>query len=233
MHIETMANLTPELIHIALFGINDEEARQRFLDHFGDRVIQFEITMATVYESWLNFDKTFTKDRDSTTVVGTLFAVMARLVLSMKLLMTGHITLAGAAQRQALEAIALAFLFSKHGLPYLREAWDGRFSVNKAIDKLYKHRDKLNLEKEALEIMKKNRDHDHKLSHATILATNDIMNFGGAGIYLGASFDEAKLPFYEKEVISNVGLADILINVIPGVTRQMREWPCFADAPGD
>lgn len=191
--------------------------------------------MTSVYESWQQFDKTFTRDQDqdSATVVGTLFAIIVRIILSMKLLMTGHITLAGAANRQVIEAIALALLFSKRGLPYLRESWEGGFSVNKAVDILYKNRNSLNLNKKALDIMKKNRDFYHKLSPPTILAMGDTMSLEGAGIYLGASYDVAKLPFYKKEVNSRVNLAKILVNVIEGVTRQMREWPCFADAPGD
>jgi hypothetical protein len=38
------------------------------------------------------------------------------------------------------------------------------------------------------------------------------------------------LPFYHKEINLRVGLSNIIINVIEGVTRQMREWPCFAEA---
>jgi hypothetical protein len=224
-----MINLAPdELIHRALFGIDDESARELFLEQFGDQIRRFETIMTSVYERWQEFDKTFKHDQDSATVVGTLFAVIVRMVLSMKLLMTGHMTLAGASMRQVIEAIALALLFSKYGLSYLREAWEGRFSVSKAVDILYKNRNKLSLNKEALKIMQNNRGFYHKLSHPTMLAMGDTLSLEGAGIYLGASFDEAKLLFYEKEVSSRVNLANILINVIEGVTRQMREWPCFA-----
>lgn len=227
-----MIDYTPaELVHRALFGMDDEDARKRFIEHFGDLVRQFETNMTSVYEGWVEFDKTFMRDQDieTATVVGTIFAFITRLILSMRLLMVGHITLAGATMRQAVEAIALTLLFSKYGLPYLREAWEDRFSVHKAIDILYKNRKKLKLNKEALQVMKNNRDFYHKFSHSTILAMNDMINMDGSGIYLGASFDEAKLPFYEKEVTSRVNLSKILVNVIEGVTRQMREWPCFAE----
>jgi hypothetical protein len=224
-------NFAPiELVHRALIGIDDEPVRELFLSHFGEQVRQFETTMASVYESWQEFDKTFTKDQDSGTVVGILFGVIARLIQSMKLLMTGHITLAGSAKRQVIEAIALALLFSKQGLPYLHLAWNGKFSVNKAIDLIIKHQKKLNLNKEALKVMNEARNFYDKLSHPTIFSMGDTVNLDGTGIYLGASFDKVKLPFYQKEVNSRVGLANILINVIEGVTRQMREWPCFAGA---
>jgi hypothetical protein len=224
-------NLAPdELIHRALFGIDDESTRQRFIEHFGAQICQFETTMTSVYESWEEFDKTFTKDQDSGTIVGILFGVIARLILSMKLLMAGHITLAGTAKRQVIEAIALALLFSKQGLPFLYQAWEGKFSANKAVNLIIKHQKKLNLNKEALEIMKKARNFYDKLSHPTIFSMGDTINLDGTGIYLGASFDEVKLPFYHKEINLRVGLANIIINVIEGVTIQMREWPCFAEA---
>jgi hypothetical protein len=216
-----------ELIHQALFGIDDEPARQSFLTYFGDKVLLFEAIMTSVYEKWQGFDKIFCLDQNSSTVVGTLFNVIDRLIFSMKLLMTGRITLAGVAKRHTIEGIALALLFSKHGLPYLQQAWDGRFSVNKAIDIIIKRHKELNLNKKALQIMKNDRDFYDKLSHPTIFAMGDTINLEGRGIYLGSSFDKSKLPFYEKEVNSRVGLADILINVIEGVTRQMLEWPCF------
>lgn len=218
-----------ELIHSALFGLDDEEVRQNFLDHFGAQIWQFETNMAGVFESWLNFDKVFRKDQDSGTVVGILYIVIVRSVQSMKLLITGNITLAGAAKRQVIEAIALALLFSKRELPYLRLAWDGKFSENKAIDKIIKHRKELNLNKEALEVMKASRNFYDKLSHPTIFSMGDTINLDIPGIYyLGASFDKSKLEFYQKEINSRVSLANIIINIIDGITRQMREWPCFA-----
>jgi hypothetical protein len=225
-------NLAPtELIHRALFGIDDEPIRQLFMEQFGDQVRQFETRMTLVYESWQEFDKIFThnQNQDSATVAAILFTVIVRIILSMKLLITGHITLAGAAYRQVIEAIALALLFSKRGLPYLREYWDGKFRVHRAVKLLDKHRNELGLDKEAFDLMKNKRNFYHTLSHPTILAMGDIISLEGAGIYLGASYDEAKLPFYEKEVSSRVNLANILINVIEAVTRQMREWPCFAE----
>jgi len=232
--IVIIMNLAPaELIHRALFGIDDEPTRLRFLEHFGDQICQFETTMTSVYESWQEFDKTFTKDQDSGTVVGILFGVIARLILSMKLLMAGHITLTGAAKRHVIEAVALALLFSKQELPYLHKVWEGKFAVNKAIDLIIKHQKKLNLNKEALNTMKEARNFYDKLSHPTIFSMGDTINLDGTGMYLGASFDEDKLPFYQKEVNSRVGLANILINVMEGVTRQMREWPCFRDTPLD
>ena len=185
--------------------------------------------MTLVYDKWLNFSETFSFDKDSATVVGMLFFVIKTLILSMQFLMTGHITMAGAAKRQAIEAIALALLFSKHELPYLKLACDDKLYVNTAIDKIIKHKEELYLNNEGLQIMKQAKNFYNKFSHPTFLALGDSINLDGFGCYLGSSFDESKLPFYEKEVYSRLGLSKILINIIEGVTQQMYEWPFFVN----
>jgi len=223
-----MQNLYNDLIHRALFGLDDEEVRQHFIDHFGNQIKQFENIMAAVLEKWVNFDKSFRKDQDSGTVVEVLYMMIARLIQSMNLLITGNITLAGAAKRQVIEAIALALLFSKRDLQYLQLAWQKKFSVNKAVDKIIKHQKIFKFNKEALNVMKKSQNFYDELCHPTIFSMGENMQLDGPGnYYLGASFDKSKLQFYQKEINSRVSLANILINIIDGVTRQMREWPCF------
>ena len=224
-----MENLDHDLIHRALFGLDDEDVRQHFLAHFLKEIKQFESTMVAVLVRWRDFEKSFRKDQDSGTVVGVLYMVIVRLIQSMNLLKIGNITLAGAAMRQVIEAIALSLLFSKIELPYLKLAWEKKFSVNKAIIKIKKHHKKLNLNEEALNVMEKSQNFYDELSHPTIFSMGDNIQLDGPGIYyLGASFDKSKLQFYQKEINSRVGLANILINIIDGVTRQMRDWPNLA-----
>ncbi len=217
-----------ELIHRALFGVDDEVDRQLFMEHFGNQVGHFEAIMTSVYERWLKFDKLFSHDQESGTVVGTLFGVIINLISSMKLLMTGNLTLSGAAKRQTIEAIALSLLLSNINLPYLRLLWEDKLSVHKAVDLLYRHRKIFKLNEDSLRVMKWNHDFYNKYSHPTILAMGDSIRFDGTGYYIGSSFDDTKLDFYLKELNSRVGLANILDNVIEGVTNHMREWPCFA-----
>jgi len=173
-------------IHDAVFGVGDDSARQEFLAHFATEVAEFERLMTVVYERWQQFERRFAKDHDSATVVGTLFVVVARLLLSTKLLMLGHITLAGAAKRQVFEALAQAYLFSKHGWPYLKQAWDGKFSANKALDLVVKRGVDLNLDSDAVRVISQARDFYNKLSHATILAMGDVVDFDGSRSQLSA-----------------------------------------------
>ena len=212
-------------IHGAIFGVSDDVVRSEFLKHFEHEVAEFERLMVAVYGRWQEHEARFAKDRDSATVVGTLFVVIARLLLSMNLLVLGHIALAGAAKRQVFEALAQAFLFSKHGWPYLTQAWDGRFSTNKAIDILLRRSDELDLSRDALLVVSQARDFYNKLSHATVIAMGDVIGLDGNSSRLGASFDVAKVDFYRHEVTARLSLAGILENAIEGVEGNLREWP--------
>ncbi len=214
-----------DLIHGAIFGIGDDDVRRQFVAHFGHEIAEFEQVMTDVYERWRELDHRFSKDRDSATVVGTVFVVIARLLLSMNLLSLGHNALAGAAKRQVFEALAQAFLFSKHGWPYREQALNGTFSVNKAIGLLLKRSTELGLNRDALQVVSQARDFYHKLSHATVLAMGDLIHLDGSGSPLGASFDEAKLEFYRHEVVARLSFARTLTNAIYGVEGLLGQWP--------
>lgn len=222
----------PDDIHEIVFGIGDDGVRQRFAEHFGSELEEFERVMVTVYGRWQDFEREFAKDRDSATVVGSLYVVVARMLLSMKLLVLGHIALSGATKRQVFEALAQAVLFSKKGFPYLRQAWEGRFSSNRAIDIVVKRSAELNLNSEALDSLVKARNFYNKLSHATIVAMVDVIELDGSDSHLGASFDEEKLPFYRDEVSARISFAKTLTNAIEGIAGHMREWSQAADTEG-
>jgi hypothetical protein len=229
--METGSNDLPALkqqIHDVLFGLDDERARKRFIERFGTQLAEFETIMATAYQTWRALDERFAKDRDSATVVASVFAVLARMVLSMKLLILGHVALSGAAYRQVLEALAQAFLFAAPRFPYLKQAWNGQFSPNKAVDKAMRRRAELGLNRDALDVLRKARDFYNMYSHAGFLAMGDLVDLdGGGGTNLGASFDPRKLPVYEAEVASRVNLAKTLVNAMDGVATLMRRWPQF------
>lgn len=225
-------NSTLAAVQGALHGHQDDEAELRFLEHFQVQVVSFETRMTDVYDRWREFERMFARNHDSATVVGTLFTVVARMLLSMRLLILGHITMAGGAQRQVLEALASAFLFAKHDWPYRQQAWKGRFSVNRSIGLLVKRSQELSLNQEALQAIAQAQIFYSRLSHPTILAMGDLIGLGARTHHLGACFDLAKLPFYDKEVASRVGFAGILTNAFDGVEIHMRDWPEFRDPQG-
>jgi hypothetical protein len=183
--------------------------------------------MTDVYDRWLRFESDFAKDHDSAIVVGTLFTVVARALLSMKLLMLGQLTMSGSAQRQACEALGLAFLCARRDWPYRQQTWDGQFSTNKAVGLVIKRSAELGLDASALETLRQAQSFYNQFSHPTVLAMADLINLNGGGHHLGASFDRHKVEFYEKDLISRLGFAGILANAIDGVDQQMRRWPQF------
>lgn len=215
------------VVRAALLGLHDNDVRLAFLKHFQPEVDAFERTMTDVYRRWIEFETAFAKDHDSATVVGALFTVVARAVLSMKLLLLGHSTMAGTAQRQACEALASAFLFAQREWPYRQQNWEGRFSVNKAIGLVIKRSTQLGLEAEALQTLLQAQAFYNKFSHPTALAMGDLINLRGGGHHLGASFDPHKIQFYEKDLASRLGFAGILINAMDGVRQQLSRWPEF------
>ena len=211
----------------ALLGLQDNVVRAAFIGHFQEQLDSFERTMTYVYERWLRFESDFAKDHDSAIVVGTLFTVVARALLSMKLLMLGQLTMSGSAQRQACEALGLAFLCAQRDWPYRQQTWDGQFSTNKAVGLVIKRSAELGLDASALETLRQAQSFYNQFSHPTVLAMADLINLNGGGHHLGASFDRHKVEFYEKDLISRLGFAGILANAIDGVDQQMRRWPQF------
>lgn len=99
-------------VHTALLGHADTVIRRAFIRRFSSQFDAFEAALLAAYERWCQLDSAFAKDRDSATVVGTTFIVVARLTMSANLLTLGQITLSGAAFRHAIEALACAFVFA-------------------------------------------------------------------------------------------------------------------------
>jgi hypothetical protein len=215
-------------VHSALLGHADVVVRRAFIGRFSSQFDALEAALLAAYERWCQLDRGLAKDHDSATVVGTTFIFVARLTMSANLLTLGQITLSGAAFRHAIEALACAFVFADPDCPHRPAAWEGKFSANKAVSLLSKQAAAdPRLDQKALDIMAKVRQFYDKLSHPTVLAMGDVINLAEGGYHLGASFDEAKVPFYEVELASRVGFSQILPNAFEGIEGRMSRWPRF------
>ena len=179
-------------VHDALVGQADSAVRDRFITRFRGEFAALEAAIAKAYQRWSRFEQEFAKDRDSATVVGMTFLVFARLVMSANLLSLGQLTLSGAAFRQALVALAAAFVLADPVSPHRAGVWEGKFSVNKAVPMLFKQAatdPKLN--RQGVEVLAKSREFYDKLSHPTALSMADVISFDGqGGHHLGPWFDE-------------------------------------------
>jgi hypothetical protein len=216
-------------VHDALVGQADVVARDRFIARFRGEFAALEAAIAEAYQRWSRFEQEFAKDHDSATVVGMAFLVVSRLVTSANLLSLGQLTLSGAAFRQALEALAAAFVFADPLSPHRADVWEGKFSVNKAVPMLFKQAaTDPRLNRQGVEVLLKSRAFYDKLSHPTALSMADVISLDGqSGHHLGAWFDDAKVPFYAQELVLRTGFARILPNAVDGIEGRMREWPQF------
>jgi hypothetical protein len=217
-------------VHEAMVGKADSAVRHGFIAQFRGEFVALEVAIAEAYERWSQLEEEFAKDRDSATVVGMAFLVVARLVMSANLLSLGQPTLSGAAFRQALEALAAAFVLADPLSPHRAAVWEGRFSVNKAVQMLFKQSvTDTRLNRQGIEVLTKSREFYDKLSHPTALSMADVISFDGqGGHHLGAWLDHEKGLFYEQELASRTGFARIIPNAIEGIERRMCEWPQFA-----
>ena len=119
--------------------------------------------------------------------------------------------------RQVLEIMSMAFLASKPHLGFLDRYASGRYSTNCAVRDVIKNHKQLNLEMDALKILRDARDFYSKFSHPTLLTVATFIEFGGGNTYFGASFDHGKQEAYDKEVSTRVQVAGLLENMIQGV----------------
>lgn len=220
---------TRERLLDALWGRRDADVRHQFRQALGDHLGSFESAISVAYEDWLAFEHVYAKDRDSATVVGFLFNVVARLTMSVNLLTIGQLALSGATFRQAQEALATAFVMADYDAPYRSRLWDGQFSVNKAVALFLKQSTgDPDLSAEPAQHLSKARAFYDRFSHPTLLAMADTIASKARGHVLGASFDPGKLLFYTKEIESRTSFAGTLPNAMDGVSLRMQRWPQFS-----
>lgn len=89
---------------------------------------------------------------------------------------------------------------------------------------MLRHAKKLNLKKEAIETLMKARDFFHDYSHPTYITIGSNISFKGQGLYLGASFDEGKSEFYDKEIAGRLSLSGVFSNFVDGIRTNVSEW---------
>jgi len=199
-----------------------EQLRLAYLKHFEKEINDFTEVMSDAYLSWKKFDSEISKTEEKAYISALLFGTINLHTISMKLLINGFFIPAGNAQRQALECAAMALLCSKPSLEFLKKYMKGHYSSNKAVRDVVKHHKKLGLNREALKALERNRTFYDKFSHPTYMTIAASIGMAEPGrLDFGAAFDEAKLPFYAKEINSKVNFAKIISNIIEGVRNNL------------
>jgi hypothetical protein len=180
--------------------------------------------MAEAFMRWRSLDDNVGKNEELGYVSGLVYTAITLHIQSMKLFLSGHTVAAGNMFRQVLESIALGLLCSTKRLNVLRRFIDDQYSPNNAVRDVIRHAQKLGVNKDALDVLKKARAFYSMYSHPTKLTIASIMAMSGKGLYVGASFDEEKLYTYKKEVEGRLGLAKTFPNFITAVKLNVDKW---------
>lgn len=200
-----------------------ERVRQEYLNHFVKEINEFAEVMSNAYLSWKKLDSEISKTEEKAYISALLFGTINLHTISMKLLINGFFIPAGNSQRQALESAAMALLCSKPSLEFLKKYMKGQYSSNKAVRDVVKHHKKLGLNREALKSLEKNRTFYDKFSHPTHMTIAASIGMAKPGrLDFGTAFDEAKLPFYAKEINSKVNFAKIISNIVERVKNNLE-----------
>ncbi|HBU28904.1 MAG TPA: hypothetical protein DEB56_03910 [Thiobacillus sp.] len=210
----------------------DDRVRTQFKNRFSEQAIMFSEAIAPAFARFPNFSDDGQHCIQTALVCGFVHGVLDDLVTSMKLLLTGKVTVAGNLFRQAIEGICMATMCGYQGTLLIGEKdcdyWElvaknaKEAEGHLAAKQLAKNWNRLGLNFEAAEQLKGTLSLYNKHSHAGTVAMAYRMELGPNGlIYIGGHFDEAKVEGYVAEFLQRVELAKIVVQVIDSV------WPCI------
>ena len=203
-----------------------DEVKEKFMAHFGGDLEQFIDSTAQAFLDWLKLDAASGQDQKKALVSGLVFSAISLHIISMRLFLTGYIVAAGNIQRQVLETIALALVCSCKSLNVIARFEEDTYSSNNAVHDAVRHAAKMNVNKDAMVILRDARDRYHMYSHPSKATLASEMRFSdeGRAVYVGSSFDEGKLDQYQKEMAGRVNLAKVFTNFVGGVKENIDAW---------
>lgn len=203
-----------------------DEVKEKFMMHFGGDLEQFIDSTAQTFLDWLKLDAASGQDQKKALVSGLVFSAISLHIISMRLFLTGYIVAAGNIQRQVLETIALALVCSCKSLNVIARFEEDTYSSNNAVHDAVRHAAKMNVNKDAMVILRDARDRYHMYSHPSkaTLASEIRFSDEGRAVYVGSSFDEGKLDQYQEEMAGRVNLAKVFTNFVGGVKENIDAW---------
>ncbi|MHB8765223.1 MAG: hypothetical protein ACYDA8_12945 [Deferrisomatales bacterium] len=202
------------------------DVRERFLAEFQDAVERFVHLMAEAFLAWRALDKNIGQDIRSGHVSGLVYSAVTLHILSMRLLLSGHVVAAGNLMRQVIESMASALLCSVAELGILDEYIKGDYRANKSIRQLLKHAGQVGVPIEAVEDLRSAQLFYHQYSHPSLLTVaSHICSETEGALYVGCSFDAGKIDAYEKEIDGRLGLAGVLLGFVHCVARNLKAEP--------
>lgn len=203
---------------------DDQEPRFEFLKVFDKEVKRFSDLMGEALFAWQNFDRKIGENIKKGYISALIYMTINLQIQSLKLFLSGHPVLAGNAQRQVVESIALTLLCSSHKLDVLSRFEENCYLSSQAVAVAKKHAATVGLSKESADYLSKLRKFYHSYSHPTLLTITSMVSFSGGGIPFHAHFDEEKLIGYKEEINGRVELANTFKKFIETVKTNVSKW---------
>ena len=202
-----------------IIGSYDANVQIQFLEAYANELEDFLREMTLAFSKWKELDRVVTKDQNTMIVSAYTYGSLQHHLISMKLLVSGYFVPSGNAQRYVLEYIATAILAASE--PRLRTMiLEGKYTSTNSVRHLLKKSDHLNLDREAVERIRKGIKYYDQLSHPSLLALGSAsVALDSNQLILGVHFDEGKRKAYDFEVASRVGIASILTNFLVAVQQ--------------
>jgi len=216
---------TKDLIYSEITG-EEKAAAASFLARYGEQAARFSDLTAQAIMDWEAIDRgaVQSENRKHKRIAFLIFCAITLNAQSMKLLLAGHIVAAGNLMRQTIEALALSLLGSGKSLTLLDQFDAGKYSTNVAVRDVLRNRKALGLDEHGVKSLEIAKNFYHNHSHFSRLTVATVIAFEEVGLYVGASFDEAKVDQYDSEVASRVQLAEVLPSFIEAVTTNIAKW---------
>jgi hypothetical protein len=199
------------------------DVRDCYVIEFKDEIEEFVQHMADAFLEWRCLDTEIGTNERLCHVSALVYSAITLHILSMKLLLSGHIVAAGNLMRQVIESIAMGLLCSTPSLGVLDRYIKGKYSTNKSVDQIIKHAKALGVKRESLKDLQKAQIFYHQYSHPSLFTVASHICFKTEGaLYVGCSFDEGKVEQYRKEVNGRLSLAKVFSNFVQGVVNNVK-----------
>jgi hypothetical protein len=221
---------------------NNKDIIDEYSKNFSKEILEFAEEYAVGYRKYLELDRLVaeTKSKQRAWVAGLSYLLFENLLTSFKLFTHGYQVPSGNMMRQVIENVALATLcsldfeiISKMTLPPKTINFYQDFichkpeaQSHKAIRYLELNHQKLNIQQDAIEVLKAARKFFHNYSHPSQLGMANMISFQfSEKAFIGGSFDIGKMTEYKKELLHRINFSKILPNFIEGLIFRVKKLP--------
>lgn len=203
---------------------SDPDVIHSYIDRYSTQANQFSELMARTMIDWYKLEEGVNKHDKVAFVANAAYCAIMLHVQSMKLFLSGHIVAAGNLSRQTVESIAMALLFSGKTLNALDRFIDDKYSTKNAVKDLQKHQKALGIRQDAITKLAEAEKFYNNLSHLSKITIAVATSFSQNALYVGASFDEAKINGYNTEIKNRLSLAKVFPSFILALSNNVSTW---------